>query len=102
MRELVFTKQADDDLDGIYSYILINSFSPEPANRITDNIRQKIKFLTEYPHIGSIRPDFTDNPSIRFLPVHSHHIVYKFDDETLIILRILHGAQDLPTHLQNE
>lgn len=50
--------------------------------------------LAMFPHLGPARPDLT--PDLRLWPVGDYLIFYRIEPERLVIVRILHGARDLP------
>jgi toxin ParE1/3/4 len=53
--------------------------------------------IGEHPQIGVLRPELADDP-VRFLPLtgYPYLIVYDSADIPPLILRVLHGARDLP------
>jgi plasmid stabilization system protein ParE len=65
------------------------------ANGVTADIERAIARLGKMPGKGHMRADVED-PQYRVGPVHSYVIVYSFDDTSLTVARILHGARDFP------
>ena len=57
--------------------------------------------IGEYPEIGSIRTELADDP-VRFLPLTGfpYIVVYDRSFRPPLILRVLHGARDIPHVLQ--
>lgn len=58
--------------------------------------------LGEHPLIGKLRPELADEP-VRFLPLTGYPYIVVYDSmcKPLLILRILHGARDLPNVLHH-
>jgi antitoxin ParD1/3/4/toxin ParE1/3/4 len=92
MRKLLIQPQARLDLLEIWHYIAENS--PEAATRVTDKIESAIRGLAEMPGKGHRRADVTD-PQYRFWSVYSYVIAYRFDDESLTVVRVVHGSRNL-------
>ncbi len=95
----VLTPQAEDDLFDIWSYIAQDN--PDAADRVETEIYAACAFLASAPQVGHVRPDLTDR-SVRFwtLPHFSHDvIVYDPASQPLRIIRIFHGARDIPRRL---
>jgi toxin ParE1/3/4 len=55
------------------------------------------KRLGKHPQLGMMRPELADDP-VRFLPLtgYPYLIVYDSAEIPPLILRMLHGARDLP------
>ena len=77
----------------------------EVAERYIAAVEATMKELVETPGLG--RPRFQDWPELAGLhswrvcqPYHRHLIFYRFDDATLWVERVLHGARDLPRRLR--
>jgi antitoxin ParD1/3/4 len=95
----LLTPQAEDDLFDIWSYIAQDSLSA--ADRVEAEIYAAFTFLAATPHVGHVRSDLTDR-NVRFwtLPHFSYYvIVYDPAFQPLRIIRVLHGATDIPRRL---
>ncbi len=55
--------------------------------------------LQQHPHIGRLRPELS--PHHRLFPAGQHVIIYRVNDVTVSVSRILHGRMDIGKHLQN-
>jgi len=86
------TNQADADLDSIWLSIAIDS--PTAAERLIGRLEAAESRLGQFPEIGQARPDL--GVGIRHWPIAPYLIFYRVDPEAVTILRILHGARDLP------
>ena len=95
-----FTPQAEDDLFDIWNFIAQDN--PEAANRVEEAVYQACDLLAEPPLAGSVRKDLTPLP-VRFWvvqPYVNYVIVYDPEKKPLQVIRILHGARNLPTLLK--
>ncbi|MBZ5540086.1 MAG: type II toxin-antitoxin system RelE/ParE family toxin [Acidobacteriia bacterium] len=95
-----FTPQAAEDLFDIWSYIAEDS--ADAAGRVEEAIYSACAFLAEIPLAGHARTDLTALP-LRFWlvqPYRSYWIVYDPETKPLQIIRILHGARNIPSLLK--
>src|SRR5437016_2938010 len=93
------TQPAVDDLFEIWSYIARDN--PEAANAVEEAIYRACALLAHAPLAGRIRPDLTHLP-LRFWfvqPYPNYVIVYDPATRPLQIIRVLHGARDIPALL---
>ena len=99
MSRYQFTPQALSDFFEILNFIAEGS--PAAADRVEEAILQACEFLAGSPHAGRVRSDLTDLP-VRFWtiqPYLNYLVIYDPEARPLQVLRILHGARDLPTLL---
>lgn len=99
MSKYQFTPQATDDLLHIWAFIAKDN--PDAADRVETAIFRASECLANSPLAGSTRPDLTALP-LRFWvvqPYSNYLIVYDPAKEPLQVVRILHGARNLPTIL---
>src|ERR1700691_2658965 len=100
MSSYQFTPQAARDLLDIWSFIAQDY--RDAADRVEAAVFRACELLAESPHAGRIREDVTSLP-LRFwvLPPYSNYlIVYDPESKPLHVIRILHGARDLPSILR--
>ena len=84
--------QADSDLDGIWFYVTSKSGSVEIADRLIDSITDRFFLLASHPNIG--RPRDEDlRPGLRSFPVGEYIIVYRIEDQDVLILRVVRGSR---------
>ena len=88
------TPQADSDLDDIWYYIATRSGSIEVADRLVDSITDRFLLLASNPNIGRAR-DEDLRPGLRTFPVGQYVIVYRIEEEDVLILRVLRGSRDI-------
>jgi plasmid stabilization system protein ParE len=99
MSRYKFTPQATDDLIDIWSFIARDN--PDAADRVEAAVFRACDLLAESPFVGRMRKDVTPL-HLRFWVVHpypNYLIVYDPESKPLQIIRILHGARDLPSLL---
>lgn len=89
------TAQAEEDLIEIWFYIAQDN--PGAADRVLDDIEQRFHALADNPLMGRLRPDIA--PELRYFAVSSYLILYRTVEDEIQIIRVIHGARDLPTIL---
>ena len=103
-RRVVRTGLAEVDLLEHLDYIAVNN--PDAALRFVDTVEQAFARLSEMPEIGDLRA--FANPrlaGVRVWPVPKfsrYLIFYQVTQDSIRILRVLHGARDIPSLLEND
>lgn len=85
--------EADEDFREIWLTIALDNLSA--ADRMARRIYEAEDRLAEFPEIGVARPDLAKG--LRQWPIVDYLIFYRIDDNRLTIVRILHGARNLPS-----
>ena len=67
---------------------------PKAADRFVERIYAAEDLLADFPEIGKARNDVA--PGLRKWAVGSYLMFYRVAPDAIEIVRILHGAQDLP------
>ena len=84
---IVWTDDAVTNLEAIFTYVA--AFNPSAAQRLAERLRAQADRLAVFPHrgrdAGEGRREMTT--------VWPYILRYRVEDETVIILRIRHGAQ---------
>lgn len=93
MPSILRTRQANLDLVEIAFHIAEEN--PAAADRWLDLIDEKCQRLAHAPEIGRRREDLA--PHLRSFPVGNFVIFYRPAADGIQLIRILHGARDLPT-----
>ena len=96
MSKYRFTPQALDDLSEIWRFI--TKLDPKAADRVENAIYSACDLIAQVPLAGRMRADLTPLP-LRFWvvqPYTNYIIVYDPEKVPLQIIRILHGARNLP------
>ena len=86
------TDQAEQDLIDIWSYI--SDDNSDAADRLLDEIDVVCDTLADTPHAGRRREELSDG--LRSMHVGNYVILYRSRGESVIVIRVLHGARDLP------
>ncbi len=96
MRNLIFSKKAENDLEGIYRYGFINH-GEQQAEKYMASLKDKCQILADHPYIYRERHEF--NPPVR-LHHHEHHlIIYTIEHDHVLIVRIRHERTDIINYL---
>jgi|SRR5262245_36013299 toxin ParE1/3/4 len=92
------TPEAKADLEDIGDRIAERN----PARAVTyvRELRERAFRIGEFPHAGPPRPRWGEN--IRIAVHGKYLIIYRVRDETVQILRVLHGARDLDALFETE
>ena len=86
--------QADSDLDEIWYYVATRSGSLDTADRLIDAITDRFLLLASHPNIGRAR-DEELRPGLRSFPVGEYVIIYRIQNEDVLILRVLRGSRNM-------
>jgi len=90
-RRLLIHPEARVDLLEIWHYIAQDSI--EAANRVAERLDAEIRDLLDMPGKGHFRADVSE-VGFRFWTVYSWIIAYEYDDESLTVVRVVHGHRD--------
>jgi plasmid stabilization system protein ParE len=93
MNSFRLSPEAARDIEEIWDYIARDSV--RAARRVRQELLEACRRLAQTPGIGHTRRDLTDKPVLFFL-VYSFLIIYNPATKPLEIVRVLHGAQDVP------
>lgn len=94
-----YTPQAEEDLNEIVQYILENNI--KAALRFVDDVEKTCTELTQMPDMGHIFDTYNlslkDIRIIRVSKMYSNYLIfYRQTRKGIEVIRILHGARDLP------
>lgn len=92
MRKLLIQPKARVDLLEIWHHIAQDNLSA--ANRVSQKLDEAIRRLADMPTKGHRRADVR-HPDYRFWTVYSFVIAYRFDEQTLSVVRVVHGRRNL-------
>ena len=92
MKRFRVADAARTDLDNIWNYIAHDDL--EAADRFVRLLISKFPILASMPEMGLKRDELS--PGLRIFPVHNYIIFYRPIKEGVEIVRVLHGARDLP------
>jgi toxin ParE1/3/4 len=96
--KVYLTPDAKTDLEGIGDRIAERN----PARAVTyvRELRERARRIGEFPHAGPPRPQWGEG--IRIAVHGKYLIIYRVRDETVQVLRVLHGARDLDALFESE
>jgi plasmid stabilization system protein ParE len=89
--EAVFHPDVPTDLDEIRGSIA--EYSLEAADRVVNEILDRIEALVPFPPQGLRRLNLTSRP-LRFVPVREYLIAYAPDKQPLWVVAVFHGRRD--------
>jgi toxin ParE1/3/4 len=89
---VVWTENAEADLDAIVSYIADESVSNAVA--FDARIRDRIRMLSDFPEMG--RAGRFEGTLELIIPHDRCVVVYWLRDEQVQVLRVIHGGQEWP------
>lgn len=93
MARLTWAPAAIDDLNAIGEYVARNS--PHYARIIVRDIRKLARSIPQMPRLGSMVPEY-DRDDLRERLYHNWRIIYRIRGTDIEIVRIIHGARQLP------
>lgn len=93
MKRFKLSPEAAQDIREIWSYIAADSV--KAARKVRLRLFDACQRLAENPGMGHVREDLTDQP-VLFWPVGSYLIIYDPRRKPVSIVRVVHGARDVP------
>jgi plasmid stabilization system protein ParE len=97
MSKYILTPEADQDLDDIWEYIVLDDI--EAADRWDAKLREACDFLSHNPRAGHPRKDLT-NEIVLFWPVAKYLIIYRIQEDGVLIMAVTQGSRDIPSYLR--
>lgn len=98
MPRIIKRPRALSDLVEIWDYIADDSEAN--ADGFLEKIEEKIVLLSSQPLMGRARVELMEN--MRSFPVDRYVVFYRPLPDGIEIIRVLHGARDIPTMFQEE
>ncbi len=90
---IIWTEKAEKQLDQIFEYIA--SDSPLYAQRTVSQIIEGVESISPHSRKGRKVPEY-QRDDIREVFHHPYRIIYSLNDDTIVILSVIHGARLLP------
>jgi toxin ParE1/3/4 len=87
------SRQAERDLVAIGSWLADRN--PRAANELIETLRKRVKALGDNPMIGPLRDDVAKG--MRGYVVAPYLILYRVEQDELLVVRIVDGRRDLNT-----
>ncbi len=94
-----FTAQADTDIVQSYLYGF-TQFGQRRAEQYEQSLRHVIGIIADNPHIAAERNEYT--PPVRVHHHGKHYIVYRIEQDHILIVRVLRDEADLARHLRTD
>ena len=91
--------EAEAELDDIWYYVAKESGSIDIADRLIDSITERFYLLALHPHIGR-RRDEDLRPGLRSFPVGEYVIIYRVEEDDVLILHVFRGSRDIEALLR--
>ena len=91
-----YSKQAEKDLNDIYSYIAIEKKDSINATRLIRRLAKAIddlSFMADSYHLYQEEPYLSQE--VRYFSEGKYCVFYKIIDDTVFVIRIIYGARDL-------
>src|SRR5438105_5362420 len=89
-RVLVWSPEAIEDVESIASYIERDSLWY--AKAVASKIVEVAESIPDFPDLGRIVPEI-GNVAIRERFVYSYRIIYRVDDERILVAAVIHGSR---------
>ena len=99
MNSYLLTPAAEDDLFDIWSFVARDN--PTAADKLESDFFNTFQKLADKPDLGHHRKDLTDK-LVRFFAVRGAYLVVYEALSPVRILRILHGARDASSVLEDQ
>lgn len=87
---VIWSQHAINDVDSIAAYIAADSEAY--AASVVREILAKARRLSEFPYIGRLVPEF-DDEAIREVFVYSYRIIYRVENDDVVIAAVVHGKR---------
>jgi plasmid stabilization system protein ParE len=86
--------EAIEDVEAIAAYIQRNS--PWYAKAVVSKLVETAESIPEYPQLGRVVPELGD-ANIRERLVHRYRLIYRLEQNRVVLAAIIHGRQDFRT-----
>ncbi len=89
------TARARADLIEIWTHVAQQD--PGAADRLLDRIAARLEILKDFPNAGTALPALA--PGARMLVEAPYLILYRSDEQGVLLVRVLHGRRDIDAAL---
>jgi len=101
IRKLRFTTQARDDLRAISDFVSDASGSEDIAESFLSQLIERCRHVASLPGtLGTLRTELRDD--IRSTPHKGYVIFFRYQDDALEVVDILHGSRDSTAHFRSD
>jgi toxin ParE1/3/4 len=98
MIEPRLTDEAEADLDALWDYIAADNV--KAADRMVDAVLESSRIHVRFPEMGRRRDEL--RPGLRSFVVSPYVVFYRPVENTIEVLRVLHGARDIKSIMESE
>ncbi|MEA3373435.1 MAG: type II toxin-antitoxin system RelE/ParE family toxin [Campylobacterota bacterium] len=95
--KLIWSEEALEDITSIAEYI--EKDSPIYAKAVVSKFFEKVELLKKFSELGRAVPEINEN-SMRELFIYSYRLIYKIEQETILIIAVIHGKRLLENYDQ--
>ena len=99
VREVVWAESGRDALNEVITYIAQDSH--QAAVQVLDAALVTAASLATLSERGRVVPELND-PAIRELFVFRYRLIYRVDDQRVVVVAFLHGSRDFATWRQGQ
>jgi toxin ParE1/3/4 len=92
MARVIRSERAQEDLEGILDYL--DSQSDQAADRFALKFDAACDLHAKHPQAGASSEEYA--PTLRHFAVWNYAVFYRPLDDGIEIIRIIHGARDIP------
>ena len=94
---LVWSPEAVEDIEAIAAYI--ERDSPHYARVVASRLVETAESIPDFPKIGRVVPEAGD-PNLRERFVYSYRLIYRLEQQRILVLAVIHGSRLLQPFLQ--
>ena len=94
---LVWSPEAVEDIEAIAAYI--ERDSPHYARVVASRLVETAESIPDFPKIGRVVPE-TGDPNLRERFVYSYRLIYRLEQQRILVLAVIHGSRLLQPFLQ--
>lgn len=98
MARVIYSPDAIEDLQQIWNYIFKQSESSQIADRFIDAIINATSLYAVNSSLGTARDELV--PRLRCFSVNRYVIFFMPHDAGIEVVRVMHGARDIPEHFR--
>ena len=96
MKRFKLSPEAAHDIRDIWPFIAQDNI--RAARKVRLQLFEACQLIADNPKIGHRRDDLTEEP-VLFWPVGSYLIIYDPNAKPIAVVRVVHGARDVPSLL---
>jgi len=91
--KIIVTPSAEEDIKAIFDYIALDNVNK--ASEMLDKFEEGFKTILNFPYSGVKKSNFVVRDVRECIVAKHYQIIYHIKNDTIYILRVLTGYQDL-------